>query len=300
MMGKNLNYAYPRKFAEGGDVPRYTEAEHAAAQQAAQQAILEAAGPEAEYRRPGVEFVEHNGKMVPADALRALQGAVGLHGDRDSAENLRYDVNGDGRLTAHDASQFLKYGMLQDYSDNADFFSSFYDTNSAPGLTFGGGGGGSGDGRPDSTVYNPDQITSVTQGSLGFSGNPEHFSTTPAPTPPDYTVPFTPTFTTPPTATPTAQTTPQLPPTATMPDLGLSMGNVAGAFTDNPPSPTAGQDAYQQYVVATNPQIASLYTPPEQQGLGSLMDNPLLQSSTNPYLQSSAPTQSVFQRPPGG
>ena len=285
MMGKNLNYAYPRKFAEGGDVPRYTEAEHAAAQQAAQQAILEAAGPEAEYRRQGIEFVEHNGKMVPADALRALQGAVGLHGDRDSAENLRYDVDGDGRLTAHDASQFLKYGMLQDYSDNADFFSSFYDTNFVPDRPappppspFGTG--------TDTTTYTPPAGTATPPVATA--------------TPPDYTAPFTPTFTTPPTATPTAQTTPRLPPTATMPDLGLSMGNVAGAFTDNPPSPTAGQAAYQQYVVATNPQIASLYTPPEQQGLGSLMDNPLLQSSTNPYLQSSAPTQSVFQRPPGG
>ena len=285
MMGKNLNYAYPRKFAEGGDVPRYTEAEHAAAQQAAQQAILEAAGPEADYRRPGVEFVEYNGKMVPADALRALQGAVGLHGDRDSAENLRYDVDGDGRLTANDASQFLKYGMLQDYSDNADFFSSFYDTNFAPDRPappppspFGTG--------TDTTTYTPPADTATPPVATA--------------TPPDYTAPFTPTFTTPPTATPTAQTTPRLPPTATMPDLGLSMGNVAGAFTDNPPSPTAGQAAYQQYVVATNPQIASLYTPPEQQGLGSLMDNPLLQSSTNPYLQSSAPTQSVFQRPPGG
>jgi len=285
MMGKNLNYAYPRKFAEGGDVPRYTEAEHAAAQQAAQQAILEAAGPEAEYRRPGIEFVEHNGKMVPADALRALQGAVGLHGDRDSAENLRYDVDGDGRLTASDASQFLKYGMLQDYSDNADFFSSFYDTNFVPDRPappppspFGTG--------TDTTTYTPPADTATPPVATA--------------TPPDYTAPFTPTFTTPPTATPTAQTTPRLPPTATMPDLGLSMGNVAGAFTDNPPSPTAGQAAYQQYVVATNPQIASLYTPPEQQGLGSLMDNPLLQSSTNPYLQSSAPTQSVFQRPPGG
>ena len=285
MMGKNLNYAYPRKFAEGGDVPRYTEAEHAAAQQAAQQAILEAAGPEAEYRRPGIEFVEHNGKMVPADALRALQGAVGLHGDRDSAENLRYDVDGDGRLTAHDASQFLKYGMLQDYSDNADFFSSFYDTNFVPDRPappppspFGTG--------TDTTTYTPPADTATPPVATA--------------TPPDYTAPFTPTFTTPPTATPTAQTTPRLPPTATMPDLGLSMGNVAGAFTDNPPSPTAGQAAYQQYVVATNPQIASLYTPPEQQGLGSLMENPLLQSSTNPYLQSSAPTQSVFQRPPGG
>ena len=285
MMGKNLNYAYPRKFAEGGGVPRYTEAEHAAAQQAAQQAILEAAGPEADYRRPGVEFVEYNGKMVPADALRALQGAVGLHGDRDSAENLRYDVDGDGRLTANDASQFLKYGMLQDYSDNADFFSSFYDTNFAPDRPappppspFGTG--------TDTTTYTPPAGTATPPVSTA--------------TPPDYTVPFTPTFTTPPTATPTAQTTPRLPPTSTMPDLGLSMGNVAGAFTDNPPSPTAGQAAYQQYVVATNPQIASLYTPPEQQGLGSLMENPLLQSSTNPYLQSSAPTQSVFQRPPGG
>ena len=288
MMGKNLNYAYPRKFAEGGDVPRYTEADHAAAQQAAQQAIMEAAGPQAEYQRPGVEFVEYNGQMVPADALRALQGAVGLYGDRDSAENLRYDVDGDGRLTAHDASQFLKYGKLQDYSDNADFFNAFYDTNFVPD-------------RPAPPP--PPSSTSSPFGTVTDTTTytpPDQTAPVQTATPPDYTVPFTPTFNTAPTATPTAQTTPRLPPTATMPDLGLSMGNVAGAFTDNPPSPTAGQEAYQQYVMATNPQIASLYTPPQQQGLGSLMDNPLLQSTTNPYLQSSAPTQSVFQRPPGG
>ncbi|NCW69192.1 MAG: hypothetical protein EBV86_11600 [Marivivens sp.] len=103
---------------------------------------------------------------------------------------------------------------------------------------------------------------------------------------------------------PAIETTTGLPPTPPMPDLNLGMGNVASAFSDNPPSPTAGQDAYQQFTVTTNPQIASLYTPPEQQGVGSLMDNPLVQQSndslTNPYLQSSAPTQSVFQRPPGG
>ena len=215
MMGKNLNYAYPRKFAEGGDVQGYL--------------------------REGIQLVEHNGKMVPADAVAALKAAVGLSGADDSPEVLRYDVNGDGRTTAHDAVQFLKYAQQEGYDDNAAFFQNFYGT---------------------------------------------------------------PTFSETPSATPTPQTTPVIPPTATMPSLNLGMGNVAGVFTDNPPSPTAGQDAYQQFTVGANPQIASLYTPPQQQGLGSLMDNPLVQQSnqslTNPYLQSSAPTQSVFQRPPGG
>ena len=46
MMGKNLNYAYPRKFAEGGDVQGYL--------------------------REGIQVVEHNGKMVPAESPRTM------------------------------------------------------------------------------------------------------------------------------------------------------------------------------------------------------------------------------------
>jgi hypothetical protein len=145
------------------------------------------------------------------------------------------------------------------------------------GLTFGGGGGGSGDGRPDSTVYNPDQITGVTQGGLGFSGNPEHFSTTPS-----YQ------------AAPTYDEFYQLPdrqPTAPAPDYNLGMGDVASAFAQEMGYVPPEANTYDLTVRAPE---GGAYVPPVQQGLGSMQDRVF-----DGYLMYSNPTQDVFIRPGG-
>jgi len=145
------------------------------------------------------------------------------------------------------------------------------------GLTFGGGGGGrSGDGSPDSTVYNPNQITSVTQGGIGFSGNPEHFSTTPA----TNTTPITN-----PSGTSSAATS--------YPDINVSPGNVASAFGPsnfdfNAPPP-------QTYDVMVPSTTAGMYVPPTQQGLGSFSN-----SVFDGYLMYSNPIMEEFIRPTGG
>jgi len=86
----------------------------------------------------------------------------------------------------------------------------------------------------------------------------------------------------------------------TSPAQNLSMGNIAGAFTSNPPPPAGGQQAYQNFV---SPELQAYQAPTmtgAAQGLGSLMSDPLQQQEEeNPYLLSSTPTSSVFSRPGG-
>ena len=117
--------------------------------------------------------------------------------------------------------------------------------------------------RGDSTS-NPEGITSVTEGDVTFSGNPEHFITTPNYQPqPGFT------YTAP-------------PPTFT---------ELSGIGEN------AGQSAYQDFI-AQNPQQTatqySTYTPPEFQGVGSYLTPQQVS-----YLMYSTPG-SVFKRPEGG
>ena len=125
MMNKSLNYAYPQKYAEGGEVPQTNT-----------------------FVRDGVEFVEHNGQMVSKEALDVLNMAVGL---RD--EDMRYDVNNDGRIGAGDALEFLKYAKLEDYSDDSGFMSQFYDQGAAA----------------ENPTYT-DQVPGYTEGGVEFQG----------------------------------------------------------------------------------------------------------------------------------
>jgi len=69
----------------------------------------------------GATLVEHDGKMVSQDALTALNMAVG-----NQAEDMRYDANGDGRLTPGDALEFAKYAEMENYGDDSGFMSVFY------------------------------------------------------------------------------------------------------------------------------------------------------------------------------
>jgi len=69
----------------------------------------------------GATLVEHDGKMVSQDALTALNMAVG-----NQAEDMRYDANGDGRLTPGDALEFTKYAEMENYGDDSGFMSVFY------------------------------------------------------------------------------------------------------------------------------------------------------------------------------
>jgi len=125
MMNKSLNYAYPRKYAEGGEVPQTNT-----------------------FVRDGVELVEHNGQMVPKEALDVLNMAVGL---RD--EDMRYDVNNDGRIGANDAIEFLRYAKLEDYNDDSGFMSQFYDQGAAA----------------ENPTYT-DQVPGYTEGGVEFQG----------------------------------------------------------------------------------------------------------------------------------
>jgi hypothetical protein len=125
MMNKSLNYAYPRKYAEGGEVPQTNT-----------------------FVRDGVEFVEHNGQMVSKEALDVLNMAVGL---RD--EDMRYDVNNDGRIGAGDAVEFLRYAKLEDYNDDSGFMSQFYDQGAAA----------------ENPTYT-DQVPGYTEGGVEFQG----------------------------------------------------------------------------------------------------------------------------------
>lgn len=125
MMNKSLNYAYPRKYAEGGEVPQTNT-----------------------FVRDGVEFVEHNGQMVPKEALAVLNMAVGL---RD--EDMRYDVNNDGRIGAGDAIEFLRYAKIEDYNDDSGFMSQFYDQGAAA----------------ENPTYT-DQVPGYTEGGVEFQG----------------------------------------------------------------------------------------------------------------------------------
>lgn len=125
MMNKSLNYAYPRKYAEGGEVPQANT-----------------------FVRDGVEMVEHNGQMVSKEALDVLNMAVGL---RD--EDMRYDVNNDGRIGAGDAVEFLRYAKLEDYNDDSGFMSQFYDQGAAA----------------ENPTYT-DQVPGYTEGGVEFQG----------------------------------------------------------------------------------------------------------------------------------
>jgi len=98
------------------------------------------------YRREGLEYVEHNGNMVPKEALDALKMAVGLK-DVD----LRYDVTGDGEISSRDALGFLKYGTFEDYGQDTDFFTDFYGTGTAAP-------------EPEQNPFDPGPLTTMAMG----------------------------------------------------------------------------------------------------------------------------------------
>ena len=138
--------------------------------------------------------------------------------------------------------------------------------------------------RGESTS-NPEGITSVTEGDVTFSGNPEHFITTPVDTTGGFNVGDV--------ALPDATVTPDYQPqpgfTYTAPPTTLT--DMTGIGED------AGQSAYQDFI-AQNPQQTatqySTYTPPEFQGVGSY-----LTPQQGSYLMYSTPG-GVFKRPEGG
>jgi len=252
------------------------------------------------FRREGVEFVEYNGQMVPADSVRALRGAVGLEGDRNSAENLAYDVDGDGRLTSADALAFMKYGTQEDYTGNSDFFSNFY-------------GGQQEEDTMLPPLTKPERTPIDKPAPYLPPGTPK--TTPPIPT---VTEPFTQITPIPPTFTnvapitlPTAGNVPTyVNPTTPLDNLNLSMGDVAGSFTDQGLGPAAGQELYQSYVLANNPELAQgtgLYQAPDQSLFASVRESDkgigsLAPTTQNPagYVLSSGPSTSVFSRRPGG
>ena len=98
------------------------------------------------FRREGVEYVEHNGKMVPKEAVDALKMTVGL-----IDEDLRYDINGDGQISSNDAIGFLRYGALEDYGSDTDFFTDFYGTGTAAP-------------EPEQKPFDPGQLTTMAMG----------------------------------------------------------------------------------------------------------------------------------------
>lgn len=218
------------------------------------------------YRREGVEYIEHNGQMVPKDALNALKGAVGLLGADDSPDVLRYDVNGDGRVTAGDAVQFLRYASMPDYSDNAEFFNSFYAQEAPAPTVF----------DPQSAVYTPPESTAV----------PSIIPNTPINVfgGIDYTNPLTNTGTTVPTvntpAVPTVDRTygTYTPPAATQSLTGMGDNRSYGGFTGTGTQVTPQQSTFVQ---PTALDTSSVFDP-VRQGLGSLFDRAKsLQGQTN-------------------
>lgn len=233
IVGGDLDYSYmaPRQEAAPSPVPQ--------------------ASP---YRREGVEFVEYNGQMVPKDALNALQGAVGLLGDSDSAEVMRYDVDGDGRVTAGDALAFLKYGSQEGYSDNADFFSNFYGSNTPP----------------PPTVYEQGQGVADT----GTAGQTLSFTPFNVFGGIDYTNPMTNTGTTVPTVnTPVVPTVNRTygtytPPDATQSLTGMGDNRSYGSFTGTGTQVTPPQSTFVQPAALDTSSVFD----PVRQGLGSLFD----------------------------
>ena len=138
--------------------------------------------------------------------------------------------------------------------------------------------------RGDSTS-NPEGITSVTEGDVTFSGNPEHFITTPVDTTGGFNVGDV--------ALPDATVTPDY-----QPQPGFTYTAPPTTFTDMTGiGANAGQSDYQEFI-AQNPQQTatqySTYTPPEFQGVGSY-----LTPQQGSYLMYSTPG-SVFKRPEGG
>ena len=74
------------------------------------------------FRREGLTYVENNGKMVLKEAVDALEMIVG---QRD--QDLRYDINGDGKVDMNDAIGFIKYGSGVDQGEATDtFMQNFY------------------------------------------------------------------------------------------------------------------------------------------------------------------------------
>jgi hypothetical protein len=137
---------------------------------------------------------------------------------------------------------------------------------------------------------NPEGITSVTEGDVTFSGNPDHFmvgefnqqpvDTTGGFNVGDVTLPNA-------TVTPEYQAQPDFtytPPPTTFTEL-TGIGE------------NAGQSDYQEFIEQNPQQTAtqySTYTPPEFQGVGSY-----LTPQQGSYLMYSTPG-SVFKRPEGG
>lgn len=213
------------------------------------------------YRREGVEYVEHNGQLAPKDAIDSLKMAVGL-----LDEDLRYDVNGDGRITAGDAVQFLRYGVMPDYSENTDFFSSFYAKEAPAPTVF----------DPQSAVYTPPESTAV----------PSVIPNTPINVfgGIDYTNPLTNTGTTVPTvntpAVPTVNRTygTYTPPDATQSLTGMGDNRSYGGFTGTGTQVTPQQSTFVQPAALDTSSVFD----PVRQGLGSLFDRAKsLQGQTN-------------------
>ena len=141
---------------------------------------------------------------------------------------------------------------------------------------------------------NPEGITSVTEGDVTFSGNPNHFVVG------DFTqqpVDTTGGFNVGNVTLPDAPVIPDYQPQTTNPVYTApptTFSELTG-IGDN-----AGQSDYQEFI-AQNPQQTateySTYTPPEFQGVGSLMAP--LTPQQGSYLMYSTPG-SVFKRPEGG
>tara|TARA_R100000995_G_scaffold84863_1_gene65324 strand:+ start:4798 stop:8193 length:3396 start_codon:yes stop_codon:yes gene_type:complete len=80
------------------------------------------------FRREGVNYVEHDGKMVPEEVKNGLEMLVGL---RDT--DLSYDVNGDGKVDMNDILGFIRYGtgLSQDEATET-FMQNFYTPKDEP------------------------------------------------------------------------------------------------------------------------------------------------------------------------
>jgi len=77
---------------------------------------------EPSFVKEGINFVDHNGQKVPEAGLDVLKMVVRLK-DPD----MRYDVNGDGKLTPSDALSFMKFSKGMGIGDEAEaFMKKFY------------------------------------------------------------------------------------------------------------------------------------------------------------------------------